>query len=156
MDNEFDNFDEYGLNFNKIVNDNTMLSVTRLLASQLQQNPYITVKDFFEGLSDEDLEVLLEVADALEREADNDINEIDHGHELILITEMLVRAEGLITATAEEMFRRIQMMCMFLACESLFRKGIVKLHRDNLSFGEDMLSQVIVEKIDGIDYDSFE
>ena len=156
MDNEFDNFDEYELNFNKIVNDNTMLSVTRLLASQLQQNPYITVKDFFEGLSDEDLEVLLEVADALEREADNDINEIDHGHELILITEMLVRAEGLITATAEEMFRRIQMMCMFLACESLFRKGIVKLHRDNLSFGEDMLSQVIVEKIDGIDYDSFE
>lgn len=38
-------------------------------------------------------------------------------------------------------------MIGFFACEGLFRKGLVKLHRENMSFGSDMGDKLLVEKI---------
>ncbi len=153
----FDNLDSYELNLQKIVAQREMLSVTRLLAATLLNTPYMTVGEFVSSLSDSDLEQLMDVADGLEREeeGDQDFNKVAHLEELILITEMLVRAEGLITTDANALTHRVNAFSTFLACEGLSRKGIVKLHHQNMSFGEDMGEKILLEKIEGIDLDDY-
>lgn len=150
MDN-FDNIDQYELNFNKIIEDRNMLSVTRLLASSLLNKPYMAVGDFIKSLSDDDLDVLLDTAELMEQNDDK----APHTEELVLITEMLVRAEGLTTPDSDVLVNRINALCTFLACEGLSRKGLVKLHHQNMSFGEDMGHKILVEKVEGVDYDDY-
>lgn len=153
----FENLDSYELNLQKIIEDRNMLSVTRLLAATLLNTPYMTVGEFVSSLSDPDLQQLMEIADGMEREeeGDQDFDKVNHLEELVLITEMLVRAEGLITTNAEDLTNRVGAFSMFLACEGLSRKGIIKLHHNNMSFGEDMGQKILVEKIDGIDLDDY-
>lgn len=153
----FNNLDIYELNLQKIIEDRRMLSVTRLLASTLLNRPYMTVGEFISSLSDNDLTQLMDIADGLEQEqeGDQDFNKVAHLEELVLITEMLVRAEGLITTDAEALTHRVGAFTTFLACESLSRKGIVKLHHQNMSFGEDMGERILLEKIEGIDLDDY-
>lgn len=148
----FDNLDSYKIAYDKIVNDTTMLPTTRLLASKLQNNPYLTVKDFLEGLSDEEVFTLLEIAD----EMVTNFEACDHGKDLVLIGEMLVRAEGLISANDEEVAQRTNSLCSFIACEGLARRGLVQIFRQNMSFGEEMLDKTIVKAIPGINYDDMD
>jgi len=39
-------------------------------------------------------------------------------------------------------------LVMFLTIESLSRKGLVKVHHNNMSFHEDCMDKIIVEKLD--------
>lgn len=156
MDDSF-NLDKCELNLLKIIEDREMLSVTRLLATTLLYKPYMRVGDFVKSLSDKDLDTLQEIAEQMET-SDDDVKEYDkisHLEELILITEMLVRAEGLYTPDADVLTSRVGAFCTFLACEGLSRKGIIKLHHENMSFGEDMGHKILVEKIEGVDLDDY-
>ena len=118
-----------------------MLAVTRVLAAKMIVNPYYTVKDFLLSLSDGDLNHLLEIAD------DEDDTPTKHYSELVLITEMLSKAEGVYTQNVEELTVRVNSFLAFLAIEGLARKGIVEVYRDNMSFGEDMAKALIVKKL---------
>ena len=148
----FNNLDQFQIVYDRIVADITMLPATRLLASKLQNNPYLTVKDFLEGLADDEVFDLLEVADQMMREDE----ECEHGQDLLLISEMLVRAEGLISANDQELTQRTNTLCSFIACEGLARRGLVKIHRHNMSFGEEMHNKVIVERIPGVNYNDYD
>lgn len=154
MDDSF-NMDNYELNLNKIIEDREMLSVTRLLATTLLYKPYMSVGDFVKSLSDRDLDALQEIAEQMETSEGDGFDKISHLEEIVLITEMLVRAEGLYTPDVDVMTARVGAFCTFLACEGLARKGIVKLHHQNMSFGEDMGDKILVEKIEGIDLDDY-
>lgn len=149
---EINNLDMYSIVYSKIVNDTSMLSSTRLLASKLQHTPYTTVGDFLSGLSDDELFTLLEIADQLVF----NFNDCVNGKDIILISEMLVRAEGLVSATDEDVAERTNVLCSFLACEGLARRGLVKIYRERMSFGEDMRNAVIVEKLPGVDYNDLQ
>jgi hypothetical protein len=140
------------INYDKIIADRTMLSVTRLLAAHLCYNPYMTVGDFVKSLSDTDLDILMDVAEGIDKE---DFEDAPRLEEMVLITEMLVRAEGLVTVDSSVLTNRVNALCMFLACEGLFRKGMVKLYHNHMSFGEDMGQKILVEKIEGVDYDDY-
>lgn len=146
---KINNFDSYSIVYDKIVNDTNMLSSTRLLASKLQHAPYMTVGDFLNGLSNDELFTLLEAADQLF------INQKDcvHGRDVVLISEMLTRAEGVFNVTEEDVTRRTKAFCSFLACEGLARRGLVKIYRERMSFGEDMANKIIIEKLPDVDYD---
>jgi hypothetical protein len=37
---------------------------------------------------------------------------------------------------------------MLLTCEQLARKGMVKIYRENMSFGPDMENKIVVEKLE--------
>ena len=150
--NSFNKLDQFQIVYDRIVADITMLPATRLLASKLQNNPYLTVKDFLEGLADEEVFDLLEVADQMMHEDE----ECKHGQDLLLISEMLVRAEGLISSNEKELTQRTNALCSFIACEGLARRGLVKIYRQNMSFGEEMHTKVIVERIPGIDYNDYD
>lgn len=149
---ESEDMTDLQINFEKIIEDRRMLSVTRLLAAHMCYNPYLTVGDFVKSLSDEDLGKLMDIAEEMESD---DLENSRHLEELILITEMLVRAEGLMTPDSGVLVSRVNAFATFLALEGLSRKGLVKLYHDHMSFGEDMGQKILVEKIEGVDYDDY-
>lgn len=143
-----DDFNEdegiYSLNFPKIVESKEFLSTTRLLAAKMMVNPYITVGDFLKSLSDDDLRVLMHRADI--------VDEGNNGGDFILLSEMLATGEGLNSSEdADEVTKRVNSFIMYLTIESLYRKGMVEIFRENFSFGEDAGDKVIVKPIESED-----
>jgi hypothetical protein len=137
--NEDDEDTTFHVNYAKVLDQKDMLPVTRLLAADLLSTPYMPVGDFIAGLSDASLAELIEVC--------NDENH-PHFEELLLIAEMLSAAEGLESGTLDTIHERTNHLITLIAIESLARKGLVKVHHKNMSFGEDMGDKVIVEKLD--------
>jgi len=139
MENE-DEDQTFSVNYAKVAGEKSLLSVTRLLANELLTNPYMTIGDFLKGLNESDLELLVKVID----------EGADHKNfeDLLLIAEMLANAEGLENGTLDVFTERTNQLTTYIVCESLYRKGLVKLHHQNMSFGEDMKDKVIVERLD--------
>lgn len=125
------------LNFDKIAVHKDFLSITRMLAVDMMKNPYITPSDFLKSLSNEELQTLMEISD------DDEHERMD---EIMLIAEMLATGEGLEAATLNIATERVNQFCIFLVLESLSRKNLVKLHYENMSFGEDYKDKIIAEK----------
>lgn len=130
---------QYSVVLDKVVNAKEMLAVTRLLASRLQNNPYITVGDFMLSVSDNDLYTLNSVAESEEN---------DHFSELILIAEMLAVGEGVYVRDINAVTERINYFRMLLAVESLHRKGMIEAVHRNMSFGDDSKHKIIAKKIE--------
>ena len=131
-----DDVSGYTVNYAEVLKANDVLSVTKLLATQLMQNPYMTVGDFLKSIPDGDLVTLID------DEGDKRLS--DH----LLISEMLATAEGLDSSKDLEEFRgRSAQLLGFLIIESLKRKGLVKAYYENMSFDESLGDKIIVEKI---------
>ena len=139
---DFDIGDPLMIAFNKVSEDKTMLPTTRLLAVDIIKNGYINVGEFFKNISDSDLKSYMNMTENIEGDA---------AAEILLLSEMLSIGEGLengLDETNQETMRnRMSHLIMYLACESLARKGLVKLYRENMSFGDDMGSKTFVEKL---------
>lgn len=144
--NDF-NFDDmnqpkFSINLDMVVEDGTLLAATRLLAVDITKNGYINVGEFFGKMSDNDLQKYLNMAEDIESDA---------AAEVLLVSELLAIGEGLDNGLddidVDIMQQRMSQLITFLACESLARKGLVKLHRENMSFGEDMGKKLLVEKL---------
>lgn len=130
-----DDVSGYTVNYAEVLKAKDILSVTKLLASQLMNNPYTSVGDFLQSLADSDLKTLID--DENERISDH-----------LLISEMLATAEGLDSSKDLEEFKdRSAQLLGFLIIESLTRKGLVKAHYENMSFDESMGDKIVVEKI---------
>ncbi len=136
MENE--PMDHYTINYDKIINDRKLHPSTRLLAVDLLSNPYKVVGDFMREMPDEDLASLLNIADD---------EESDRFSEILLLAEMLARAEGLETPDLDTLTNRINLMVGFLAVETLDRQGLAIAIRENMSFGDEVSQKVIVKKI---------
>ena len=137
MDNE-DMF-PFEINHAKILESDDMMNITQDCVRMVTKNAYVTPGEFFASIMSSDLQEALEVAD-------ND--EDERFAQFTLIAEMLSRAEGLDAAMDyDEMLRRINLSISFTVVESLARKKLVKVYRENYSFGEDMNKAVIVEKL---------
>jgi hypothetical protein len=144
-----DDLEDFVINIDKVVKSKNMMPTTRMLAMRLQRNPYTTVKDFLENLSDVELQTLLEVTDdGLDDSAGSVAEGKDRFSELVLMAEMLAKAEGLHTNTLEDMTSRTNTLITFIACEGLARQGLVEVWRENMSLGEDMGDKMIVRRID--------
>jgi hypothetical protein len=144
MEDDFDEYGEVTVNYQNVLKQNDFMAVTRLLAANLISEPYMTMKDFLIGLSDRDLKELLEILDSsMGREEDTD----PRMEEAVLIVVMLSQAEGLSAGDSQTVTSRLNAFAMILAIESLFRKKLVKIFRENMTLGEDYDSKVICEKI---------
>ena len=139
FDEAFD-VDGYSLNYAEIVKQNDLMAVTRLLAADLMRDGYIHVGDYIKNISDADLSSLVQ---AMEREDDHQYDD------MILIAEMLATGEGCDPSkTPDEFGHRMQHMMTLMVVESLGRKGLVKVYRENMSFHPDMGDKIVVERID--------
>lgn len=132
---------EYTVNYHNIANHKDLSNVTRVLAMDLINNPYLVVGDFFKNLSNGSLDELVEITN---RDDDDAISET------LLLSEMLSRAEG-VENDLEDMGTNIGTMRMFVAGTSLARKGLVRVHYENMTFGREIEEKVLFEKINNVD-----
>ena len=125
----------FNINYNKIASDKDMLPLTRLLAVDLMAKSYLTPGEFFKNISDADLDM---------------INDLDPEHELmaemLLISQMLVKAEGVYTESFDQMHEQLQTFVTFASLTSLDRKDLIICHYDNMSFGEDSRTNIVAER----------
>ena len=146
MDLKFE-LNGFHLDYPNIVKNKETLAVTKVLATELMTNGYIVVGDFIKNLTDADLQAL---TDNMEDDAPNQYQD------LILVSEMLATGEGCGPSGNDDEFQsRAHQFITLLILESLHRKGLVKLYHENISFHEDMGDKLLVEKIDGLDYDGY-
>lgn len=135
---EFDASDEMTINYAEVTKSKDLLAVTRLLAADLIARPYMSVGDYMKSISDSDLAQLIEISED---------DENPRYEDLILISEMLAAAEGLPgTFDLEDVQKRIATLISFLVIESLARKNLVDVYRENFSFGEDMGTKIVVKR----------
>ena len=125
----------------KIIESDKLLSVTKSVAKMLMRNPYTSLGRFFKKLSNENLEILMEIID----EGDSEFNE--RMEDIVLMTEMLSRAEGVPSQSVDEITENVNYFGACITCVSLARKGLVRVYYDNMSFGTDNGDKIIVEKI---------
>lgn len=139
MKMEFDDTEKFTLVYENIIKAKDLMPITRALALDLSNIGYISVGDFLRDMNDNDLVNLLDISENEERKEYS---------EILLISEMLATGEGLSPSdNPQEFSDRMTQLIMLLAIESLHRKGLVKVYRENMSFGSDMADKVIVEKI---------
>lgn len=133
---------QFVIKFDKVIEDKTLLNTTRLLAVDISKNGYVNIGEFFQNMSNGDLKKYLNMAENWDRE---------DAAEVLLLSEMLAIGEGLdngfVETAPETMQNRVSQLIMYLACESLARQGLVKLYRENMSFGEDMGDKMLVERL---------
>jgi hypothetical protein len=140
MQKEYKDGEPFYLNYQNIVHSKEMLAITRLLAADMMRNPYCVVGDFIKNMSEGDLQHFITEIDKPEDERNLE--------DMMLISEMLATGEGCdVSKTAEEFADRLSIFMNFLVCESLARKGLVKVHHHNMSFNDDMSQEIVVEKI---------
>ena len=125
----------------KIIGSDKLLPVTKSVAKMLMRNPYTSLGRFFKKLSNENLEILMEIID----EGDSEFNE--RMEDIVLMTEMLSRAEGVPSQSVDEITENVNYFGACITCVSLARKGLVRVYYDNMSFGADNGDKMIVEKI---------
>lgn len=126
------------INLDRISQEKTFLSMTRLLAIDLMNNPYLSIGSFVKNLSDKDIDEFMELVE----------NNSDMAMEnMLLITELLASAEGLPSENMAELTERCNIMTSYLTIESLGRKNLVKVHHENMSFGEEYDKKIIVERL---------
>ena len=125
----------------KIIESDKLLPVTKSVAKMLMRNPYTSLGRFFKKLSNENLEILMEIID----EGDSEFN--DRMEDIVLMTEMLSRAEGVPSQSVDEITENVNYFGACITCVSLARKGLVRVYYDNMSFGKDQGDKVLVEKI---------
>ena len=125
----------------KIIESDKLLPVTKAVAKMLMRNPYTSLGRFFKKLSNENLEILMEIID----EGDSEFNE--RMEDIVLMTEMLSRAEGVPSQSVDEITENVNYFGACITCVSLARKGLVRVYYDNMSFGTDNGDKMIVEKI---------
>lgn len=133
---------QFTILFDKVTQDKKLRATTRLLAVDISKNGYINIGEFFENMPESDLQEYLNMAEDLDT---------DEAAEVLLLSEMLAIGEGLDNGLngdkLEIIQERMSQLIMYLTCEQLARKGLVKLYRENMSFGDDMKDKTLVEPL---------
>lgn len=128
-----------GINLKKVAAPDTPFSaIVKMTAVKLMKNPYMTLGDFFKGLTNNDLTALNFMVDMVA--TDGQCQE-----DLVLLTEMLSRAEGTETADPREGALNVSYFCNLVTITSLYRKGLVDVVFENMSFGQDMRHKPVVQ-----------
>lgn len=71
--------------------------------------------------------------------------EVDDLEEILLLAEMLARAEGITTNTIEDVTKNVELIKIYIVSESLYRKGLIEFYHEYLSFGDDYGDKVIMK-----------
>jgi hypothetical protein len=125
----------------KIIESDKLLPVTKSVAKMLMRNPYTSLGKFFKTISDDNLQALSEIIE----EGDSEFN--DGIEDVVLMTEMLSRAEGVPSQCIDDITENVNYFGACVTCVSLARKGLVRVYYDNMSFGRDQGDKVLVERL---------
>ena len=147
---------EYAINFDKVLADPGFSTITKMTLVMIQGQPYMTLGEYFQRLSNRDLETLLEIGeDAIQADEDDDVN-AQAVRDLIVMSEALAIAEGAPAQSEAEAHLNLNYFMMLANCVSLERKGLVDIKYDKLSFGTDMKSEGVVRIKPGVDPEDYD
>lgn len=133
-----DDFDfPFNIEYDKIVGNKKILPMARLLAAELIQNPYMSPGTYFQEANDTDLELMMVISDD---------EEDDRMSDLLLMAEMLVKAEGVETEDMEDVASHINIFINFAAITLLDRKNLIDAKFNNMSFGDEFSKHVIATR----------
>lgn len=131
--------DTFTLNIDRCIADKSNPAVIRELFKQLRDDGYINVGKYFAELSDLDLDMLTEIADHTHPSAVNESTpeQIEQSIETMALIGMAltVGEGGVLTESACE--QGLKLAITFIAIESLYRRGIVNVFRENWSMIEE-------------------
>lgn len=127
------------LDYDKILSSDRCSAITKTLCRQLMKTPYMTLGDFFKNLSTTDVKLL-----SCEVELSKDDDDILS--DLLIMSELLSRAEGCDPLTDQDTFDNVNYFCVLVTCESLARKGLVDIFHENMSFGNDLKNAEVVRR----------
>lgn len=116
-------------------------AVIRRTAKTLQEVPYLTVGQFLQSLSDDEIEEIESFVDVSMCVSDEDDDIPFEMESLVLLTEMLATAEGV--SIEQPDVTRINALVVLLTLERLKRKGRVVLYYDKMTLGSDNNTAVI-------------
>lgn len=133
-------------NFDKILeaSEEIVSPVTKRALRLVQTSEFLSPGDFFKSLNDEELGLLSEMVEEVQEE---DAFAIQN---LLLISNSLANAEGILSGDAEDARRNINYFIAMILFVSLHRKGIVDLNYDKLTFGEEIDDLDVVKLRAGI------
>jgi hypothetical protein len=131
---------EYTVNYNQVIRNPDLSQIVKTLAKKITENPYMLVSDFFKSLGDSEVDELSEMVNSMNDDTESLKN-------LLLISQMLSRAEGLSPETDEEEFVNLEYLVVWIVCVSLEREGQAKVFYENMSFGQEFNTAKIVEKV---------
>jgi len=137
MEDDFDFDFPFEINYEKILNTNSILPMVRLLAADLMKNPYMTIGTYLQRARNDDLQIILE---ASEDEDDERLSDI------LLMAEMLAKAEGVETDSIEDVYKHLNSFITLAAVASLERKGMIIADYDVMSFGEEFAHYTIAKR----------
>lgn len=126
----------YHINLMEVFKAKEYTQATKLLAAKLMDNPYYSVGMFMQTLSNSELEYFQE------------ISEKHNCDELVLLTLMLLHAEGTEVKDELDFEQHFSSLKMFLAGTALDRKGMIKVNYENFSFNPDAGDKVVFEKLE--------
>ena len=153
MIEEYEDESPFEINYDNVISCKDCLSITRILAVDLKENPYMSVGLFLKNISNSDLKILSDIVDKnFNIDGDDEVTDPSLA-DVVLIAEMLSRAEGIISESDEQLMQKVNQFMMYISVESLRRKGLVRVYHENMSFGEDSEKRIVVEKIEGKDYE---
>lgn len=125
----------------KVAADSRVCSIVKATALRLMNTPYMTLKEFFSGLCNDDITLL---STYVERSTYHDDENATRN--LILLSEMLSVAEGSIHEFSNEISaQQLQYLCTLITCISLERKGLVEVAHDYMTFGSEFNHVEIVK-----------
>ena len=137
MSKDFDFDFPFEVNDGKVFRTDSVLPMARLLAATLMENPYMTVGTYMQKARDSELALIMEISEDEEDERMGD---------LLLMSEMLARAEGVDTPDIETVQGHLQAFISFAAIASLHRKDLLDAHYENMSFGEEFHKHIIAKR----------
>jgi hypothetical protein len=127
----------FQVRLDRVVTDPLTSELVKRTARKLMSNPYLTLGQFFEGLSDHEL---TELSFSVELAMDGDD---DEGVDIMLLSEMLARAEGCEPQCFHESHENMNFFITLITLAILARKGFVELFYDKLTFGHDVDDTIV-------------
>ena len=115
------------LDLNRLINDQSFHSITRITAQRIQRETYFRPGDWLKALGDADLLTLLHMCDNMVDSADD-----PYAQTISTLAMLLAMAEG-IDFQHSMIYRNVGVLCTMLAAESLSRQGIVDITYDAIS-----------------------
>jgi hypothetical protein len=131
--------DTFTLNIDRCIADKSNPAVIRELFKQLRDDGYINVGKYFAEMSDIDLDMLTEIADHTHPDAvgESTPEQITQSMETMALMGMAltVGEGGVLSESACE--QGLKLTITYIAIESLYRRGIVNVFRENWSMTEE-------------------
>lgn len=134
----------YNINPEAILENENVSSVVKAAMRRAMKQAFLLPGHWVRDLSDFEVDQLVELAEqAKDEDARNEPGPA--GEELVLLTLILSTAEGCAPESDAEVMSYTGTLIAVIICESLARKGLVKIFHDKISFVAP--DEVIVQKI---------